>query len=692
MKKLVTFLFLSCLIISCKKEESIIVKENPPTVMTKIASDITLKNATLNGEVTDEGITAASDRGFVLSDKNANPSVSDTKIQSGYGKGVYSIVLDKLPANTKYYFKAYATNTKGTSYGEAQSFTTADYKLPTALTDVPKNITYTTAQLTGTISDDGGTGVTERGFCLSTTTAPTISNIKIDNGSGLGVYTTVVTQLKEETIYFIRAYATNSKGTSYSNEISFKTLAYLTPTVITISSSSIGVEIATLNGEVTNAGGIDLVEKGFLFSTNQNVGFSDRKVVSSSKDVGKYAIVLTNLKSNTKYYFRAYSINVKGSTLGEEYSFTTDQAKAPTVSTNDFDQITETSVHTGLGIDNDGGSPISEYGICLSASNPNPSTSDRKVVFGNSVTKFPFGEMQVVAGLTKSTTYYVRGYAINSIGVAYGKSNSFSTLTPAPATPAPVIPAPATPAPATPAPVTPAPATPAPVTPAPPTPASTLKTGLVAYYPFNGNANDASGNNLNGILNNTSLTTNRFDINNSAYLFKNSVVYIPFNNKFKVTNLTTSAWIRPSSYNPDNYSIILNRFEEGYNTIGGETWQVILTNNEVWFQVIGEGRSGTSPNTILKASKQVQLNAWSLITSTYDGTNMKVYVNGSLLLSQPTTTKINTLGTSGISIGVSKQANGIWHYFDGKIDDVGIWDRALTAEEIKFLYENDFKP
>jgi hypothetical protein len=136
----------------------------------------------------------------------------------------------------------------------------------------------------------------------------------------------------------------------------------------------------------------------------------------------------------------------------------------------------------------------------------------------------------------------------------------------------------------------------------------------------------------------------------------------------------------------------LNRFEEGYNSIGGETWQLILTNNEVWFQVIGEGRSGTAPYTILKASKQVQLNAWSLITSTYDGTNMKVYVNGSLLLSQPTTTKINTLGTSGISIGVSKQANGIWHYFDGKIDDVGIWNRVLSTEEIKFLYENDFKP
>ncbi len=444
-------------VISCKIEEP----QNPPTVITRVASDVGLKNATLNGEVTDEGFSAASERGFVYSEKNTNPSVSDSKVQSGNGKGVYSFILEKLAVNTKYYFKAYATNTKGTSYGEVQKFTTADYKLPLVVTDVPKNITYNSVQLTGIITDDGGDGISERGFCISTSTSPTISNIKIENGNGSGIYTVVVTQLKEDTNYFIRAYAINSKGTSYGNEVSIKTLAYLTPTVITGSPSSIGVNIATLNGEVSNSGGYDITEKGFLYGTSSNVGFSDGKVVSSSKELGKYAIVLTNLKANTKYFFRAYSINNKGSSLGIEYSFVTEQAKTPTVSTNDFDQITETSVHTGLGIDYDGGSSISEYGVCISASNSNPTISDRKVIFGNAVTNFPFGEMKVVAGLTKSTTYYVKGYAINSIGVAYGKSNSFSTITPSTPTPTPITPTPTTP---TPTPTTPTPTTPTPIT------------------------------------------------------------------------------------------------------------------------------------------------------------------------------------------------------------------------------------
>jgi hypothetical protein len=108
------FIFLILFFFGCKTEEP----QNPPTVITKVASDVTSKNATLNGEVTDEGFSATSDRGFVFSEKNTNPSVSDSKAQSGYGKGIYSIVLDKLPVNTKYYYKAYATNTKGTAYGE----------------------------------------------------------------------------------------------------------------------------------------------------------------------------------------------------------------------------------------------------------------------------------------------------------------------------------------------------------------------------------------------------------------------------------------------------------------------------------------------------------------------------------------------------------------------------------------------
>ena len=126
MKYILTILFLAFLIIGCKPQEVLLIKENTPSVLTKSALNVTRYSVTLSAEVTDEGFTATTDRGFVYSDKNSNPSVSDSKASSGYGKGTYSIILDKLPVNTKYYFRAYATNTKGTAYGDAQSFTTLD--------------------------------------------------------------------------------------------------------------------------------------------------------------------------------------------------------------------------------------------------------------------------------------------------------------------------------------------------------------------------------------------------------------------------------------------------------------------------------------------------------------------------------------------------------------------------------------
>ncbi len=124
MKYILTILFLAFFIIGCKPQEVLLIKENIPTVTTKEAADFTNYGATMNGEVTDEGFTATTDRGFVYSDKNPNPSVSDKKVQSGYGKGIYFVKLEKLALNTKYYFRAYATNTKGTAYGVVQSFTT----------------------------------------------------------------------------------------------------------------------------------------------------------------------------------------------------------------------------------------------------------------------------------------------------------------------------------------------------------------------------------------------------------------------------------------------------------------------------------------------------------------------------------------------------------------------------------------
>ncbi len=631
MKSLYKNLLLSILAISfqnCKTEEP----QTPPTVNTVAATNIALSKATIGGEVVSEGFSAASERGLVLSETNPKPSVSDTKFQSGYGIGIFSKDLENLKVNTKYYFAAFATNTKGTSYGETLNFTTADYKLASLINEAPKNITFTTVQLTGTISDDGGAAVSERGFVLGTSTNPTLVNTKIQNGTGLGTFSTIVTQLKDETIYYVRAYAINGKGTVYSNEISFSTLGYKTPTVETGSAVSIGTQNVTLNGDITNNGGIDLIEKGFIFGANLNVGLSDQKAISSTKDGGKYAMVITNLKPNTKYYYKSYASNAKGATLGLENSFSTLPSTLSIVVTNDITDITETSVRAGLEISNDGGSPITEYGVCISSTNSSPTISDRKVIFGSNA-KIPLGEMNPIYGLSNSTKYYLRGYAINAAGISYGVSRSFTTSSPF---------------------------------------SNQIKNGLVAYYPFNGNANDESGNNNNGNVLGAILTSDKSGKINSAYNFNG-------NSKIDLSKLPTtgsndfsvSVWLNISSNNNSRRGII----GWGSDVPWGSTYLFINDNGNLEFDF--------AYNAGPISQDKLPLNTWINCIIVCNSGLVSIYINGNLATS-PLKMYPNIVG-SNKTIGTTIDNSGS-HFFIGNLDEIMIFNRPLNLAEISYIF------
>ena len=645
-----SFLLLNLLglLFSCTKTEE---PQTPPTVKTVAATNIALTKATIGGEVVSEGFSAATDRGIVVSETNPKPSVSDTKYSSGYGIGAFTKDLDNLKVNTKYYYAAFATNTKGTSYGETLNFTTADYKLATNAIEAPKNITYTTAQLTGTISEDGGVAVSERGFVLNTTPGPTLTNTKIQNGTGLGTFSTVVTQLKEETTYYVRAYAINGKGTAYSNEISFSTLGYKAPTPESGTATFIGSQNVTLNGDITNTGGIDLIEKGFVFGVNSNVGLNDQKAISSTKDAGKYSIVITGLKANTKYYYKSYAINAKGTTLGLENSFTTLSATIPSVSTNDFANIAENSVRAGIEITNDGGSPITEYGVCISSTNPNPSILDRKVIFGNTIQNLPFGVMNPITGLTNGTNYYVKGYAINSVGVAYGNSKSFTTTSPI---------------------------------------SNQLKNGLVAFYPFNGNANDVTGNRHDGGNFGGSMTNDRFGNANSAIFFDGkSYVLAPLSNAS--SNLALSVWFLSSNtinfpinsiaaHSPPEFSLI--GFVDDANNCSDNigAWQ---------FQSYNSLRFNYFPFHVEIKTSQINSNGWHHILFQRSNKLVEIYYDG--ILQNSISGNISVQNVTDLVIGKQwKTLQGL--FFNGKVDDVGVWDRTLTSAEINHLYQNNFQP
>ena len=223
--------------------------------------------------------------------------------------------------------------------------------------------------------------------------------------------------------------------------------------------------------------------------------------------------------------------------------------------------------------------------------------------------------------------------------------------------------------------------------------------GLVGWWPFNGNANDLSGNNLNGSVTGATLTTDRNGVANSCYNFNytnwswgsgGDEIYIPYNALFNTSNLTVSVWVnRASSGYTNQQHTIINRYQYGYSNPNGQTWQILAGSapNCNISTVVIQAAPNNSQAVIFHSGPNLELNNWTNIVLTFDGLSKKQYVNGVLVATVPANgLLLNTAGNSGISVGVSDQANGHWGPFDGKIDDIGIWNRALSACEVSALY------
>ena len=163
------------------------------------------------------------ERGIVWStDKNPTVELS-TKTTNGSGMGEFTATITGLDHGTLYYVRAYATNSVGTAYGEELTFTT-DAVLPTVVTTAASSVTSSGFSTGGDVTNDGGASITARGVVWSTSESPTVSlPTKTDNGSGTGAFTSSLTGLQPNTVYYVRAYATNSKGTAYGEQITVRT-------------------------------------------------------------------------------------------------------------------------------------------------------------------------------------------------------------------------------------------------------------------------------------------------------------------------------------------------------------------------------------------------------------------------------------------------------------------------------------
>ena len=371
------------------------------------ASSVTTSSAYLTSSIQHNGGSTITQQGFVW-----NTSTNPTTALTTKTIGSFANLTALLP-NTTYYVKAYAINANGTSYSNEVTFTTLALAAPILNNlGTPSSITTNSANVSSSVQSNGGSTITEQGLVWGTSTNPTTAL------TTKAMYVSSITGLQPATTYYVRAYATNAVGTSYSNERVFTTLALSAPLLNNITSpTSITANSASVSSSIQSNGGSTITEQGLVWGTNS---YPTTALTTKAMDTSS----ITGLLPGTTYYVRAYAINATGTSYSNEVAFTTLATTAPVFSSdfigiNTIARTTAKLINVYPSTVNDGGSVITEKGIIWSTS-PNPTTSLNTKLIGILSTTF--------TGLSANTTYYVRAYAINAIGTSYTNEVSFTTL------------------------------------------------------------------------------------------------------------------------------------------------------------------------------------------------------------------------------------------------------------------------
>ena len=214
--------------------------------------------------------------------------------------------------------------------------------------------------------------------------------------------------------------------------------------------------------------------------------------------------------------------------------------------------------------------------------------------------------------------------------------------------------------------------------------------GLVGYWPFNGNANDASGNGNNGTVNGATLSTDRFGINSAAYSFNGTSNYIEVqhNSSQLLSNkVSFSLWIFPldySTFNNQTRAPLGKRRTSTTSGIGFETVDGVGSCCGPQFYLNNNTSSG---GLDYESSISLPNNSWTHLVGTYDGVVLKLYQNSVLLGTASGTINLSTT-IQNLFFG-REGSNTPQNYFKGIIDDIGFWNRALTQQEVTNLYNGN---
>ena len=392
------------------------------TIKTVGSSEVTTSSAVLSANITTDNGEKITERGFVWMEGSGNPTTDNEKLKVVGETGEYTATLSELKPNVKYSFRAYAINSEGTAYGEVKSFTTKVDK-PEVSVPVISSVTSTSATFSANVKYHGGETVSEVGFYYSTDQDVNLeTSTKITLPYSSDMFSTDISGLIVNKKYYVKAYAKNSAGIFYSEASDFITSSSY-PEVATLSVSDITSESAVLYAAIVNDNGEPITERGFVWLKGEGIPSVELfKLKVEGTDID-FSTILTGLEPNQKYSFRAYAINSKGTAYGEIMSFLTAPA-LPELSSVDITDISSTSALLTSSVTNHGGDVVDEVGFYYSIDpSVDPETSMK---VSQKYAKDLFSAQ--ISELSIHTKYYVKSYAINAAGTAYGETVSFTTL------------------------------------------------------------------------------------------------------------------------------------------------------------------------------------------------------------------------------------------------------------------------
>lgn len=303
---------------SCIKEETFA----QATVETNQVTSVTEATAICGGIFSADGCSDVTASGVCWSTSPIPTIENDTTLNAAV-TGSFTSVMNGLAPGTTYYVRAYAINKGGVGYGLQKVFTTKTYSITTTPIAISL-VTATSAICGGNIISDGDSStltVIARGVCWNTFPEPTIENNKTTDGVGGGRYTSNIDNLVAFATYYVRAYATNSNGTIYGNEVSFTTLSGVI-LMTTNAASIITAYTATSGGTITSDGGAPVIERGICWNIFSSPTTANSKLANGS-GIGTLTADISGLMPSTTYYVRSYAINSIGTFYGDEIRFTT---------------------------------------------------------------------------------------------------------------------------------------------------------------------------------------------------------------------------------------------------------------------------------------------------------------------------------------------------------------------------------